>query len=125
MLVLTEYVVKHELKPLAKFLTVRDLLKSSKKVLDGLGQKIAVKEYEGFTFYKVRVGSNSKARMIVFAVLGSKKVVPVLIRLKKDKKLGMNMSANNVHVVKQVDINMAKIVKDIEQGRYKEFKFLK
>ena len=58
--------------------------------------------------------------MIVF-VVANKKVVPLLIRLKKDKKLGMNMAANNPRVVEQVDQNLENVIKDIEQGDFQEF----
>ncbi len=47
-------------------------------------------------------------------------VVPVLIRPKKDKKLGMIMAANNPVVVEQVNNNLAKVLEDLENGRFKE-----
>jgi hypothetical protein len=57
----------------------------------------------------------------VFIVSGNGKIVPLLIRLKKDKKLGMNMSANNPHVVDQLNKNLDRVLMDIENGNFEEF----
>ena len=59
--------------------------------------------------------------MIVFMVTESRKVVPILIRLKKDKIFGMNMAMNNPMVVKQVSLNLGYILEDIKLKRYEEF----
>ena len=118
MLVLSDYIVKHELKPLKRCFGLRDLMIGAKKVLSGLGQEVNFNA--DYNFFKVRIGSRVKGRMIVF-VVANKKVVPLLIRLKKDKKIGMNMSANNTAVVEQVDRNLQNVIKDIEKGNFQEF----
>lgn len=59
--------------------------------------------------------------MIVFLVTESQKVVPVLIRLKKDKVFGMNMAMNNAKVVDQLTKNVHRILDDIEAEEYEEF----
>lgn len=118
MLVLSDYIFKRELKPLEKHLSLEDLLVGAKKVLKGLGQEVA---FSGdYRFFKVRIGSRVKGRMIVFAVAG-KKVVPLLIRLKKDKQIGMNMAASNPMVVKKVKQNLENVIGDIEKGNFREF----
>ena len=94
MLILSRYIAKHEFKPLQKYFNIDDLLNGARKVLNGLGQEVsALKRKDGYRFFKVRIGGRVKGRMIVFVVSESLKVVPLLIRLKKDKKLGMNMSS--------------------------------
>ena len=118
MLILSDYIVKHELKPLRGYFGLEDLQNGAKKVVNGLGQEVSFSK--GYKFFKVRIGGKVKGRMIVFVVAG-KKVVPLLIRLKKDKKMGMNMSANNPDVVRQVDQNLEKVIEDIEQGNFQEF----
>lgn len=59
--------------------------------------------------------------MIVFIVTESKKVVPVFIRLKKDKIFGMNMAMNNPRVVHQIGKNLDRILDDIKNKTYQEF----
>ncbi len=59
--------------------------------------------------------------MVVFVLTENKKVVPVLIRLKKDKRFGMNMAMNNPIVVDQINKNLDHILADIEKKRYEEF----
>lgn len=59
--------------------------------------------------------------MIVFLVTENKKVVPVLIRLKKDKIFGMNMAMNNPEVVNQINKNMDRIFDDFSKREYEEF----
>ncbi|MFA4815168.1 MAG: hypothetical protein WC924_03935 [Candidatus Gracilibacteria bacterium] len=63
--------------------------------------------------------------MIVFLVTETQKVVPVLIRLKKDKIFGMNMAMNNEKVLDQLTKNVYRILDDIEAEEYEEFPFKK
>lgn len=122
MLILTQYISKHELKPLRKYFSVDDLVEGANKVVKGLGQQIKpAKDHKDFKFFKVRIGSSVKGRMIVFVVSSNSKVVPLLIRLKKDKQIGMNMAANNPLVADQVERNLAHVINDIENGKYEEF----
>lgn len=122
MLVLTKYILKNQLKPLSKHFTVKDLVKGARKVLKGLGNKISTPNNKNFSFYKVRIGSIVKGRMIVFLTTNNK-IVPLLIKLKKDKKMGMNMSANNPYVVEQIDKNLKQVIRDIENGDFEELSF--
>lgn len=123
MLVLTKYIAKNELKPLLKQISLEDLINGAQKVRQGLGISLQKMNSMKFRYFKVRIGRAAKARMIVFMISGSGKIVPVLIRLKKDKKLGMNMAANNPAVLRQVDLNLAKIILDLERGDYEEIEF--
>jgi len=123
MLILSRYIAKHELRSLRQYFSIEDLIDGAKKVIKGLGQQISpYKNHKSFSFFKVRIGSSVKGRMIVF-VVSNKKVVPLLIRLKKDKKMGMNMSANNPDIVAQIDKNLTQVISDIESGDFEEFHF--
>lgn len=121
MLILSNYIVQHELKPLQRYFTLQDIIDGAEKVLKNLaiGTKPPSK-LQGFRFFKVRIGKKVKGRMIVFMVTKSKKVVPLMIRLKKDKIFGMNMAMNNPQVVRQVNMNLSKVLDDIDHKRYKE-----
>lgn len=125
MLVLTAYIAKHEYKPLAGFLTIKDIIDGAQKVAKGLGVETkSPRHLTGYRFFKVRVGARNGARMIVFVVTGSNKIVPVLIRLKKDKLFGMNMALNNPRVVAQMNKNLDNILDDIQNNNYQVFRFL-
>ncbi len=122
MILLTQYVVQHELKPLRGKIELQDILEGAEKVYKNL--TIATKspvKLPGFKFFKVRIGRKTKGRMIVFMTVESKKVVPILVRLKKDKIFGMNMAMNNPAVAKQVSHNLNHIFDDIKHKRYEEF----
>ena len=122
MLILSQYIAKHELMPLYQYFSIKDVIDGAKKVIKGLGQQISPsKAYKSFRFFKVRIGSSTKGRMIVFVLTENQKVVPLLIRLKKDKKMGMNMAANNPNVVTQIDKNLEQVIKDIENGHFEKF----
>lgn len=122
MLILTQYIAKHELKPLDRFLMLEDILEGARKVLKGLAIEIrAPRDLPGFRFFKVRIGKKNGARMILFVVTGNKKAVPVLIRLKKDKLLGANMAMNQKQVVAQINKNLDHILEDIRNRRYEAF----
>lgn len=122
MLVLTKYIAKHEFEPLRRFLKLDDLLSGARKVIKGLA--VLTKPPQnlgGFRFFKVRIGKKNSARMIVFVVTENKKVIPVLIRLKKDKIFGMNMAMNNPKVVNQINKNLDHVLDDINRKQYQEF----
>jgi len=117
MLILTSYIAKHELKALDRFLN-----SGAKKVIKGLGiETKSPGSNSGFRFFKVRIGKNNGARLIVFIMTKNKKIVPVLIRLKKDKIFGTNMAMNNPNVANQISKNLDHILEDIESDRYEEF----
>ncbi len=122
MLVLTQYIAKHEFKPLSRFINLRDIIDGAKKVLKGLAiETKSPSGLIGFRFFKVRIGRKNRARMIVFLVTENNKVVPVLIRLKKDKIFGMNMAMNNPAIAIQINKNMDRLIQDIETHQYEEF----
>ncbi|MBI4127248.1 hypothetical protein HY463_00910 [Candidatus Peregrinibacteria bacterium] len=122
MLILTRYIVLHELKPLRRFLSLDEIITGAKKVESGLATPIKVpKNIAGLEFYKVRLGKNNGARMIVFMMTQNSKIVPVLIRLKKDKIFGMNMAMNNPEVAKQISKNLDHIFEDIKSKAFEEF----
>lgn len=126
MLLLTKYIAKHELAPLSRFVDLEDVLDGAEKALKGLATEVkAPSNARAFRFFKVRIGQRNGARMIVFLVTESQKVVPVLIRLKKDKIFGTNMSANNSEVVSQLNKNMDRIIDNIQKEEYEEFPFKK
>lgn len=121
MLILTDYIIRHEWKPLKRHFVLRDVLEGAEKILKNLAIEIKPpKKSAGFKFFKVRIGRKVKGRMIVFLLLESRKVVPLLIRLKKDKIFGTNMAMNNPEVIRQMNINLDRVLEDIKNKKYRE-----
>lgn len=121
MIILTQYIVKHELKPVEKYFSTKDVLNGCEKVYKNLAIEIRPpKQTNNLRFFKVRIGGKVKGRMIVFLITENKNIVPILIRLKKDKIFGENMSLNNSAVAKQIDKNLQSILSDIEKGNYEQ-----
>lgn len=122
MLIVTRFIAQHELKPLRRQIVLNDLLDGARKVKKGLGIPIkSPQSLEGYRFYKVRIGKKNLARMMVFLDTDDGKIVPVLIRLKKDKTFGMNMAMNNPVVVIQINKNLKAILMDMEYKQYEKF----
>lgn len=121
-LILTQHVAKHEFAPLKRHFTLDDILNGARKAVDGLGIHIkAPQKLENCRFFKIRIGGNVAGRMIVLIILNKQNAVPLLIRLKKDKIFGMNMSMNNQSVIKELNKNLDKVLDDIRNNRYEKF----
>lgn len=97
-----------------------DLIDGAQKIQKGLVVETK-SPMQGFRLFKVRIGPRNAARMIAFLVTSNQKIVPLLIRLKKDKIFGMNMAMNNAAVVGQLKKNIDRVLEDIETGNYEEF----
>lgn len=122
MLILTEFIARRELKPLRRYFDLEDILDGGRKVLNNLADEVkSPQKLSGFKFYKVRIGRKTKGRMMIFMAAESGKVVPILIRLKKDKIFGMNMAMNNSVIVRQLNQNLDCVLDDIQNKRYEEF----
>jgi hypothetical protein len=121
MLIITRYILKHELAPILRNIDLQDLLIGAQKVRANL----AVELKGGFVsqsvkFFKVRIGKKAKARMIVFLTTNNS-IVPVVIKLKKDKKYGQNLSMNNEDVKNLISRNLDSIHKDVENGDFESY----
>lgn len=122
MLVLTHFIANHELKPLARYLSIDDVITGAKKVLKGLAVETKPpRSLPGIRFFKIRLGSRQSARMMVFVSIKNQNIFPLVIRLKKDKISGMNMAMNNPTMFKQINKNLDEVLADIEARRYQEF----
>jgi hypothetical protein len=122
MLILTEFIARRELKPLRRYFELEDILDGGRKVLKNLADEVkSPQKLSGVKFYKVRIGRKTQGRMMVIMATDTGKVVPILIRLKKDKIFGMNMAMNNSVIVRQIDQNLERVLDDIQNKRYEEF----
>ena len=59
MLILTQYIAKHELKPLDRFLNLKDIVHGAKKVMKGLAiETKSPNNLSGFRFFIIDIEAN-------------------------------------------------------------------
>ena len=118
-LILTKSFLKRELKPLRKYYTVEDIKKTTKKIpsssisLSRLGYK------EG-KLIKLRLVSKTAGRIIIYVYKQKELIIPVVLRLKKDKILGENLSLNNTKAKSLILDMLNKTMDDVKNGDYKK-----
>ena len=118
-LILTKSFLKRELKPLKKYYSVEDIKKTTKKIsfshvrLSHLGYK------EG-ELIKLRMVSKATGRIIVHVYKQKNMLIPIVLRLKKDKVLGENLSLNNKKAKSLILDRLDKTMNDITAGDYEK-----
>jgi len=106
---------------LKKYYTIEDIKKTTKKIspssirLSNLGYK------EG-ELMKLRITSRTVGRIIVYVYKQKDLVIPVVLRLKKDKIIGENLALNNTKAKSAILDMMDRIMNDISNGDYKKEK---
>ncbi len=110
------------MKPLGKVFNVSDILVGAKKIIKNLAIEIRHPgDGMSFRFFKVRIGKKGDGRMIAFFTTANGNVVPLLIRAKKDKQYGENMSSSNKFVTQQIKKNLLRVLEDIRDNRFEKF----
>ena len=117
LLILTNSFLKKEFKPLKKYYSINDIAKTALKAkikpdsLSPLG-------YKNGRLLKLRVTNKASGRMAVYAFTGNNWIIPIVLRLKKDKIFGENLAINNKKaknlILKMLDLAMD----DIEKKNY-------
>ena len=117
LLILTDSFVKKEFKPLKKYYNINDIKKTVLKAktkpdsLSSLG-------YKNGKLLKLRVVNKVSGRMAVYVFTGNNWIIPIVLRLKKDKIFGKNLAINNkktkILILKMLDLTM----NDIEKKNY-------
>ena len=117
LLILTDSFIKKEFKPLKKYYSINDIAKTAVKAkikpdsLSSLG-------YKNGRLLKLRVINKVSGRMAVYAFAQNNWIIPIVLRLKKDKIFGENLAINNKKtknlILKMLDLAMD----DIEKKKY-------
>lgn len=118
-LILTESFLKRELKPLKKYYTIEDIKKTTKKILVS-SIRLSNLGYKEGELMKLRITSRTVGRIIVYVYKQKDLVVPIVLRLKKDKIIGENLSLNNTKAKTVILDMMDRIMNDISNGDYKK-----
>lgn len=121
MLILTDSFLKKELKPLKKYYSVYDIKKTVSKIgpnsinLSDLG-------YKNGQLLKLRMVNKIAGRMIVYTFMDDDKIVPIVVRLKKDKIFGENLSLNNKRGKQLIMKMLDSAIRDIKDDNFEAVK---
>lgn len=121
-LIITDSIRKTEFEPLKKSFDLEVIKSAAIKSLKGLGDNIKNSfKIPTTTLSKIYLtGPGAPGRAVFLLKIDEKKSVLVMIRLKKDKKIGANITIKNPQFQKLLEKNLDLILTDIEKGKYTE-----
>jgi len=123
MLIICDSINQKELKVLEDYFPESKLIKSGKKVKDGIGKEIKGSTIKNSKLIKLNLTSKQGDGRVVFLVVIKKKFyIPVILKLKKDKIIGNNMTIKNKKFQQLLNTNLDLIFDDIKNKRYKKYK---
>ncbi len=109
--------VRYELEPVGKIFPLTSIIKAAKKAKMGLGIPIG-KAPKGACFSKISITSKSGVGRTLFMVrTKDEKIIPLLIRTKKDK-VGYNMTPKNKLFSAALDKNLLRTYNDLKKKKY-------
>ena len=114
-LVITKNINKHELQVYKDIFDVKIIKEAARKTAKGLGVSIkSSKKIKKTKLKKLYITSSSGPGRVIFLLkLKSKDVVLVMLRPKNDKKIGSNMTIDNLNFKKILDRNLDMIIQDL------------
>lgn len=120
MLIITEYIRKHELRHIARYISLEDIKQSVKKV-ESSAIEMSNLGYKNCKLFKIRISGRQAGRMILFLQIVKNYHIPVIVRLKKDKVFGQNLALNNKAAEKRIVNNLEMIFDDLKSGKYEKY----
>ena len=122
-LIITGYINEQEIKPLERNIHFEKIKDAARKAASGLGIVMSSALLpKGSSFRKIKIATKEGAFRSLLMVRNQKDdIILVMLREKKDKKVGMNFSFYNPLFEAIVDRNVFKIFEDIESGNYIEY----
>lgn len=121
-IILCNSVLNKEIKPLLRHFSRGDIKKNVLKVAKGLGAEVkGVTSISGTKLVKVYMtGKAGAGRMIVLVYVSKDYYLPVVVRLKKDKIVGSNLSKGNKAFQSLLEKNLSALIQDLENGDFEE-----
>jgi hypothetical protein len=125
-LIITNAIDKAEFEPLKKTFNLEIIKNAARKSLQGLGNDIKSSfKIPATSLNKIYLtGPGSAGRAMFLLKIGEAKSVLVMIRTKKDKQIGLNMTIKNPKFKKALNKNLGLIIADLEQGNYREYEIV-
>ena len=120
-IILCHSILKREINPLLKYFSKGDIKKYTEKVEKGLATEIKGATFPGTKLVKVYMtGNHGAGRMIVLVYVKDEYYIPVLVRHKKDKIVGINLSKGNQAFQDVLEKNLVSIGEDLKEGNFDE-----
>lgn len=113
--------MKREINPLLKYFSKGDVKKYVEKARNGLATEIKGSTIPETKLLKVYMtGKNGAGRMIVLIYIRKDYYIPVVVRLKKDKIVGINLSKGSQDFQNLLEKNIGLIIEDLKEGNFDE-----
>ncbi|MFA6305972.1 MAG: hypothetical protein WC651_04610 [Candidatus Gracilibacteria bacterium] len=120
-IILCHSILKREINPLLEYFSKGDIKKYVEKAERGLATEIKGSTIPNTKIVKVYMtGRGGAGRMIVLIYVKRDYYLPALVRLKKDKIVGMNLSKGNQAFQDLLNKNLSLIVQDLGEGNFDE-----
>ncbi len=122
-LIITDSINISEFEPLKRVYSLEIIKAAAKKSLQRLGDNIKNPfKIPATTLSKMYLTSSAGAGRAIFLLqINNEKSVLVILRTKKDKQIGTNMTVKNQKFQKVLDKNLSLIIGDLEKGKYSEY----
>jgi len=120
-IILCHSILKKEINPLVKYFSKGDIKKYAQKAEKGLGVEIKSSNIPNTKLVKVYMtGKRGAGRMIVLIYVRKNYYLPIIVRLKKDKIIGMNLSKENQSFQELLNKNLSLVEKDLKEKNFEE-----
>ncbi len=120
-IILCHSILKREINPLLEYFSKGDIKKYVEKAEKGLATEIKSSTIPNTKLVKVYMtGRGGAGRMIILIYVKKDYYLPALVRLKKDKIVGMNLGKGNQAFQDLLNKNLSLIVKDLGDGNFDE-----
>ncbi len=120
-IILCHSILRKEINPLLKYFSKGDIRKYAKKAAKGLRVEIKGSMISSTKLVKVYMtGKKGAGRLIVLIYVKKDYYIPVLVRLKKDKIVGTNLSKGNKVFQDLLEKNLSSVMKDLKEGNFNE-----
>ncbi len=121
MILLCQSILKKELSPLKNHFSLAAIVSSAIKAKKGLGEEIKGSALRGTKLVKVYLtGERGAGRVIHLLIVSKDFWIPVVLRLKKDKQVGENITIHNPAFKKLLDKNIDLVLKDLKNGDFEK-----
>ena len=122
-LIITESINKTEFLPCKKIFSLKIIQTAAKKALRGIGKQIkSSAKIPKTRLQKLSLTSSGGAGRVIFLLETSSEIsVLVILKNKKDKTIGRNMTIKNPRFKKMLERNIDLVLRDIIKKNYEEY----
>lgn len=122
-LIITGSIRKTEIEAVREVFPFSVIKLAAKKALRGLGSIIKSSEpIKGTVLKKIYItGTSGAGRSLFLLQINSDKAVLVMLKNKKDKKIGANMTVKNANFKKLLEKNLDLILSDLRKKDFDEY----